>query len=114
MALRKEVFNKNFTTSGIATESIEVFDAQEIAEKSDYLPHNKLRIVNRSSLILYIFLDEYIPGNAPDYVLGADKVLDESLDEGVNFNTVIIYNSDNTTAVSAGEVFVRVATAKEF
>lgn len=112
MTVNKEVYVKKWANSEILTTKFQVFDAQEDANKSDYLPHNKLRIANRSVEIIYIYLDGYQVGSSPDYVLGADKVLDESFSEGVNFNSLIIQNQSVNT-ISADSIFVRVASVRE-
>lgn len=108
----KEVFNQKYSNAELTAGAIEVFDAQKVAEKSDYLPHNKIRVMNNSDQILHIYLDGYVPSGTPDYVLGAGKILDEPLDEGVQFNSVTVYNA-GTGTISAGDFFVRIATARE-
>jgi len=110
----KEVYvDKKFNTE-ILTGKVFIVDVQDEADKNDYLPLNKLRIANRSSEVLYIYLDSLPDSsvNAPDYVLGAEQVLDEGLLEGTQFNTVYVLNTGAGTIV-AKDIIVRVAKAEE-
>jgi hypothetical protein len=112
MATMKEVYSASKANVQLLTTEFQIIDFQSLAVKSDYLPHNKLRVANRSAEIIYIYLNGYEVGQAPDYVLGSDKILDESVLEGVNFNTVIIHNQSANT-ITANKIFVRVATVRE-
>lgn len=107
-----EVFSKRSFNAQITPGNFEIFDAQASAERSDYLPHNKLRIANRSACVIYIYLDSYVVGGVPDYILGADKILDEGVDQGVQFNQIYIVNADAAVNIAAEELIVRVATAR--
>ena len=113
MATNKEVYVvKDSNSSEITAGSIYVLDFQEIAEKSDYLPHNKLRIFNKSAVEVQVFLDNYGDGTKPDYIISAGNGIDESVLEGVQFNLVVFKNTDGATSINADELKTRIATVR--
>ena len=113
MVLRKEVYNnKESNASTIASNGLYIVDVQENAEKSNYLPHNKLRVFNKSDHEVWVYLNGIEDENEPDYILGSGTGLDESVEEGVNYNSVVIKNK-GTGTISANEIIVRLATVHE-
>jgi hypothetical protein len=113
MATNKEVFVKKESNSGVITaSSLYVIDAQEQAAKSEYLPFNKLRMFNTSSVQIYVYLDNYGDGLTPDYILGAGTGIDEGYLEGVQYNVIIIKNN-GAVDITANQIKTRLSTVRE-
>ena len=109
----KEVYVKKFSNeSEITAGSYEYFDFQEEAEKSDYLPHNKLRMFNKSAVEIWVWLNGVVDSNNPDYIIGAGIGVDESVLEGVQFNLIAIQNKDSSTSINANEFIGRFASVR--
>ena len=112
--INKEVYQKKFSNSAEVTAgSYAYFDFQADAEKSDYLPHNKLRLFNKSSVEVWVWLNGVEDANQPDYILGAGIGVDESVLEGVQFSLIAIQNKDGAVSINANEFKGRFATVKE-
>ncbi len=113
MALNKEVYIKKVTSGSIAAGAYAFFDYQTEADKSDYLPHNKLRFFNKSSCEVWVWLNGLDSTTKPDYILPSGSGLDESVLEGVNYNMLVVKNNDGAVSVNANELIIRMATVRE-
>lgn len=108
----KEVYvNRDSNAGTIATGATYIVDPQETADKSDYLPFNKLRINNTSSHEIYVFLEGIGDGTTPDYIIPSGSGVDESVLEGVQYNQLVIKNSGGGT-IGANEIISRIATVR--
>lgn len=113
MAINKEVFVKKFSNEvEIVAGAYHYFDFQNEANANDYLPFNKLRLFNKSSVEVWVWLDNIQDADDPDYIIGSGLGVDESIIEGVNFNTIILINK-GAVSISANQFKGRIATVRE-
>lgn len=109
----REVYVKKVFNTEIAAGGVFPVDVQDNAEKNNYLPLNKLRVANLDDNQIWIYLDTLPASNvSPDYVLGAEKTMDEGYEEGVNFNTLYIVNK-GADVIAANQIAIRVAKVEE-
>lgn len=114
MVLNKEVFVKKFSNDAeITAGAYAYFDFQTEANNSDYLPHNKLRMFNKSSSEVWVWLNGVTDVNTPDYILGAGTGADESVIEGTQFNMIVVQNKDVAVAVAVNEFIGRFGSVRE-
>jgi hypothetical protein len=112
MVMRKEVYIYRYSnTAVIAAGEYTAIDIQELAKKSNYLPLNKIKCYNSSGEEILICLD-VLNFVTPDYKISANSGFDESVDEGIQFNTVYLKNN-SATDVQIGELVLRVSKVIE-
>ena len=112
--MNKETFMRKGTNEvAITAGSIYTIQYLTDAEKNDNLPHNQLTITNRSTEELYIYLDDMINTEVPDFTLKAGQQMFISHEEGIIFHTLFIKNVDITNQVEINELKFRISTVKE-
>jgi len=109
----KETFvRKGTNTTAIVAGATIAINYQTEAEKNNNLPHNSLAMANLSTNnTLFIFLDEKINENTPDYVLYPQQNLSINVEEGLHFHTVFVINK-GAVDEAINELKYRVGTAK--
>lgn len=113
MAFEQVFVKKGTNTAEVTAGSIAVIQHIEEAEKNGYLPHGVLTLANQGTVTLYIFLDDMSNQDTPDYVLFPSQQLTINPEEGVNFRTIFILNTDGATSLAVNQLKYRLATAYE-
>jgi hypothetical protein len=112
MVMRKEVYIYRYSNSAvIAAGETTGIDIQELAKRSDYLPLNKIKCYNSSVNEVLLSLD-VLDFTKPDYKVNATSGFDESVDEGIQFNTVYIKNN-GAADITANQLVIRISKVVE-
>lgn len=112
----KETFKIIGTNAGTIAFSGMVFVIEDRlnAEKNDNLPHNTFVMANQSSACtLYIFLDRWHDLTKPDYVLFPSQQIAVSIEDGLHFSQIAVYNTHAGTDLAISELKYKVSTLKK-
>ena len=112
--MKNETFMKKGTNTTVITAgSVYAIQYTEEANKNNNLPHNQLTLTNRSTEEVYVFLDDMINVEIPDFVLKAGQQMSLSNEEGVPFHMIFLKNVDAANQIELNEIKFRLSTVKE-
>jgi len=97
--------------------TILAFEDRTNALKNSNLPHNQLLIADNqgsaTGATLFIYLDEIIDQDTPDYIVFPNQQMTVKWDEGVKFSRVFVKNTHAGDNIAANTIKIRVSTVKE-
>ena len=113
--MNKETFVKKGSNAvAIGVGAIAVIQDLDNAEINNNLPHNALILSNMSDdCELFIFLDDAMNVNVPDFVLYPNTNMAIKHEDGIAFNTIFIKNTHGAVEVAINELKYRFSTIKE-